>query len=182
MTFGRQLFVVAAAVPLLLVGACSEDPEPKFAPPSATPTPSVTESAEPEPAAWEEKSDAGAVAFAKHWIATFNVAQESGRTTELTQLSHDGCQTCRGFVGHLNDIYTGNGRLESDGWIVRQAVSEKDDVDVRSVVTLRIKQTPQRVIHADGRVEKFAGGMATFSAHLSWTDGAWAMSELDLLT
>ena len=74
MTFGRRLLAAAACVPLLAaLGACSEDePEPKFAP-SESPAP--TETITPEPAAWEEKSEDGAVAFAEHWVDVFN---ESG--------------------------------------------------------------------------------------------------------
>ena len=68
--------VLAAVVPLFLVAGCGGDePKPKMAATtSAAPTPTPTPTATPSPAAWEVKTNAGAVAFAKHWIAVFNQA------------------------------------------------------------------------------------------------------------
>ncbi len=73
-TVVRRWVATAVVVPLLAAG-CSDDPEPRFEPsPSPSPTESTSEPAEPE--AWEVKSEAGAVAFAKHWIDVFNEASQ----------------------------------------------------------------------------------------------------------
>ena len=53
MTFGRRLVAAAVCVPLLVVG-CADDPKPKVAPPTETPT-SSSPSATPTPAAVGEE-------------------------------------------------------------------------------------------------------------------------------
>lgn len=173
------MFVVAAAVPLLLVGACSEDPEPKFAPPSATPTPSVTESAEPEPAAWEEKSTEGAVAFARHWVEVFNEAQMTGNTSDLRAASAPSCGTCAGVADQVDELYKGGGRLQSEGWSVRQAVPTPDIPNGQARIAMRVYRAAQVVTFGDKRDDrKFAASQVTLSARLVWRDGAWCMTDL----
>ena len=79
MTVVRRWVATVVVVPLLAAG-CSDDPEPRF---ESSPSPSPTEStsAAAEPKAWEVKSEAGAVAFAKHWIDVFNEAHERRDTS-----------------------------------------------------------------------------------------------------
>ena len=145
MTFGRRLLAAAACVPLLAaLGACSEDePEPKFAP-SESPTP--TETTTPEPAAWEEKSEDGAVAFAEHWVDVFNEAQCFRETAmRLRALSTDACvsraQTSR---IRFDELYAERRLLSrATGWSILHSVPAQRLARTRRLVALRIDQAPQ---------------------------------------
>jgi hypothetical protein len=180
MTFGRRHLAAAACVLLLVaVGGCSDDePEPKFSP-SESPTPS--ESATHEPAAWEVKSEAGAVAFAKHWVDVFNEAQASGDASELRSMSTDACISCDGFAGQLEELYGSGGSLESGGWTVTSSVPTAGVPANQAIIAMRIKRSPQLIHHAGGKDERFAGGKATYSARLVWRSDEWRMNELELL-
>jgi hypothetical protein len=175
-TLVRRWVAVAVVLPVLAAG-CSDDPEPRFEP-SPSPTES-TSSAAAKPKAWEVQSQAGAVAFAKHWIDVFNEAGQSGDTSDLKRLSAPECKACSNFVNMIEDLYATGGRLETRGWAVQAAVpAEGLSVD-RPRVSMRVKQAPQKVHDGEsGSVESFPGGYATFSARLTWMADSWSMSEL----
>jgi Family of unknown function (DUF6318) len=178
--FVRRCVVAAAVVPLLAAG-CSEDPQPKFdQSPSPSPTGSSSDSAAPE--AWEVKSEEGAVAFAKHWIDVFNEAGKSGDTSRLRQLSGRRCNSCSNFADMIEDLYSGGGHLETQGWSVLAAVPVNGLPDNEPRISLRIHQSPQKVYEGEsGSVDSFPGGKATFSARLTWVPSSWSMSELVII-
>jgi hypothetical protein len=163
----------------LMVAGCSDDPEPRFEP-SASPSPSESSSAAAEPKAWEVKSEKGAVAFAKHWIAVFNEATSSGETAQLLSMSAKGCGTCSRFAKGIDDLYGNGGAIDSNGWLVLQAVLTEGTLSAPRMA-LRIEQTPQEITHKNGKVESFPGGRETFSARLVWSDSEWLMSDLVLM-
>jgi hypothetical protein len=175
-------WVATAVVVPLLVAGCSDDPEPKFEP-SPSPSPSESTSEPAEPKAWEVKSEAGAVAFAKHWIEVFNEAKSTGDTAELEEMSAETCTSCTNFVNFLNQLYGHGGRFESTGWHVKEV---SDPVSLRGSkagVSMRIRQSPERVHRANPpEVEHFPGGLVTYSAGLEWRNGNWVMTRLDLMT
>jgi hypothetical protein len=176
----RRWVAVAVVLPVLAAG-CSDDPEPKFEP-SPSPTES-TSSAAPEPKAWEVKSEAGAVAFAKHWIDVFNHAQRTGETDSLQEISAPACGSCNGFVDMLEDLYESGGHLESKGWRVLQSVAAPGMPAKRPEVTMRIFRTPQRIHPGDGsKADSFSGGRATYAARLNWGATGWQMADLVLMT
>jgi hypothetical protein len=174
----RRWVAVAVVLPVLAAG-CSDDPEPRFEP-SPSPTES-TSSAAPEPKAWEVKSEAGAVAFAKHWIDVFNEATRSGDAGEVRAASTETCGTCSRFADGIDDLYQGGGSIESQGWKVVQAVPTSSMVISKPRIALRIRQSPQRVTQKNGEVRSFPGGRETFSARLVWTDSQWLMNDLVLI-
>jgi len=183
MTFGRHWIAAAAVVPLLLLGACSQDdPQPTFSPPSDSPSSTESTPAEPVVRPWEKKTEAGAVAFAKHWIDVFNKAQASGKTGEMRSISAKACGSCDGFASQLEELYGGGGSLVSDGWTVVDASAAKGPPEGRAIVAVRVDRSPQVVRPGGGAPQRYAGGKATYSARLTWASNAWVMDELELLT
>ncbi len=75
----RGIVTASLVVAVMALAGCTDEPKPRFEEPTETPSASEsTSSAAAEPEPWEEKSKAGAVAFAKHWVDTFNDAQAPG--------------------------------------------------------------------------------------------------------
>lgn len=138
----RRWVAAAVVVPLLAAG-CSDDPEPNFGQ-SPSPSPTESTSAAAEPKAWEEKSEAGAVAFAKHWIDVFNEAKSTGETASLANVSGEACGSCSNFVDFLDELYGTGGRFESNGWRVTQ-VSPGTVRGMGAEVSMRIRQSPEQV-------------------------------------
>lgn len=174
----RRILVTAALIAATALAGCSDEPEPRFEEPTESPTPSEsTSSAAAEKEPWEEKSKAGAVAFARHWVDTFNEAQESGDVDELAALSSAGCKTCNGYVNQLRTLYGAGGTLESDGWNVLVVAPPPGQVKGAVEVTVRVNRSAQRVVEPDGTTKRFPGGKATYSAELVWVNG-WRMDRL----
>lgn len=175
-------WVVAAGVALLVTG-CSADPKPRLSEPSETPavtsTPSPTASAEPEP--WEVRSQAGAVAFVKHWFDAFAVAME-GDTSELVMLSSSRCKTCTQFAARLDSIYASGGFYKSRGWRVLQAVPTDGLPPNQAHVVVRVLR-PAEKYRDDARsaVHSNPNSRATYGADLQWADGSWRMARLVLV-
>ncbi len=75
----RGIVTAGVVVAVMALVGCTDEPEPRFEEPTETPSASESSSAAAEPEPWEEKSKAGAVAFAKHWVEMFNDAQRHRR-------------------------------------------------------------------------------------------------------
>ncbi len=72
----RAIVTAGLVAAVMALAGCTDEPEPRFEEPTETPSasdPTSSAAAEPEP--WEEKSKAGAVAFARHWVELFNEAR-----------------------------------------------------------------------------------------------------------
>ena len=175
----RGWVAVAATLPLLVVAGCSEDPEPKFSRPSESP--SASESSEP-PAkeAWEVKSDKGAYAFVRHWVATLNAAGESGDTSELAALSAKDCESCSNIIDYIDGVYRDGGRINSSGWRVRQfgEISDRFPSD-NPIVTSRVRQSAQVVRSAEGTT-RVPPTTETISFGLTWVNG-WQVEKADIV-
>jgi hypothetical protein len=175
----RRWVAVAVVLPVLAAG-CSDDPEPRFEP-SPSPTES-TSSAAPEPKAWEVKSEAGAVAFAKHWIDVFNEAMPTGDTRRLESLSASTCKTCMAFAERLESIYSSGGFYESPGWRILRADASNGMPPGRAVLALHVLQGSERYKDtADSKVVKTRASKASYSASLVWARGTWRVQELELV-
>ncbi len=172
--------IVALLLTAVLVTGCSSEPQPRLQEPtgSASPSADSSSSAPPEREPWQVKSRAGAEAFAEHWIETFNEAQATGDTTMLRASSVGSCKTCNGYAKQIEKLYGAGGRLRSDGWKVLVAAAGPGPVTDKAQVNVRISRSPQEVVAGNGRVRRFPGGRATFSAELEWRDGRWRMARL----
>ena len=180
MTFARRVLAAAVCVPLLLAG-CSDDPEPQVAPPSETPA-SASPSAPPAPEPWQKKTNAGAVAFAKHWIDVFSDAMRSGRTDQLAALNGPDCDTCTNVVDRIASVYEAGGEYRTDGWKVLQADAVSDESGNASVA-MNVRRSAE-VFRESSRAEPQSNPVsrASYSAQLGWKDGGWQMLRLDLAT
>lgn len=174
---------VAALVTSLVVGlgaGCS-DPEPNIGPASESPAPSVSETASPEAAPWEEKSRKGAVAFAEHWIQTLSVAMSDPSTDAIRELSDPACELCMDFADRLDRIRDGGGFYRSAGWRVLQAVPRKGLPSNRASVALRIRAASEIFREGgDSSVTRNPGFTATWTSEMKWLDDGWLLTKLEL--
>ena len=183
MAFGRRLVARAVCVPLLLVGGCADDPEPKLAPPDDTPTTaSSSPSASPTREPWEKKTNAGAVAFIHEWVKTLNKAGSNGETERLRSLSETSCASCSNLIQYIGEVYGGGGRIVSRGWAVLSVgefTGERSPSE-RSL-PVQISQAPQRVHRPGEDVARVPARKFTVAFDLQWTSGGWRTSKAEVL-
>lgn len=185
MAFGRRRIAVVAVVPLLVLGACSEDPEPTFAPPSDSATPTEPSPPSPSPSVepWEKQTKAGAVAFAKHWVDVFNESINLGESRGLRAISDPACGTCAAIVERIDAIEAHGGFYRSDGWTVLRALPANGSRDGAAIMSLRIRQAPETFKESStASVEKSPAGKTTFSAEFEWVEKSWVMTDLSVLS
>lgn len=171
--------VRAASCASLLVVAlagCGGDPEPEFSPaPAVSPTASASAEVD-EPKAWEKKSPEGAVAFAKHWTATFSEAFRTGETQDLVSLSGEDCETCETFIDLINEVYGDGGNISGEPWRFTQAGWVRAGEDV--VVTGRMV-IPEQVIERSGKTPAPAEPTADrYIFTVAWTSQGWETARL----
>ena len=169
---------------VVLLGAttvsCAEgEPEPKM-PATPTASQSPTEPASkpsPEPAEpWQEKSFAGAEAFATHWFDVFSEAMPTGDTSEMRAISDPECANCNATIETLEGFYEDGGYYRSKGWKVRQATSLKSSPMSTPTVGLSIYRNPAQVKDSvTAKERRETGGTRAFAAKLRWTPDGWLM-------
>lgn len=186
MSCARRLRTLVLVV---IVGAgsatCSEaEPEPRMptspsTSSSSSSAPATEPTAEPtEP--WQEKSYAGAEAFATHWFDVFSEAMPTGDTTEMRAISDPECANCNATFETLEGFYEDGGYFKSRGWVVKKATSAKSSPLSTPTVGLRIVQHAARFKHSSSEPEE--RGTRTegaYAADLRWAGDGWLMVRFE---
>jgi hypothetical protein len=150
-------FALAIAA-LLLVGSCTDDPQP------IEPKPSSPKATAPSPPSQVEQSTPeGAAAFVSHYIELLNFAARTGNVSPLTALSAPSCDGCQEYVSLYADVYAAGGNFEGGEW------SPSDfELEVRRKTTdifVRVEAEEGRVkpdSSSDARTEKAFNGDVVF--------------------
>lgn len=177
----RACLGAGALALLLATSGCSDDPQPRVEPTVDSPAPSPSETTSAEPAAWEVKSKAGAVAFAKHWVDVLNEAAATGELDALRSISSEKCESCGSFADLIESVYAAGRSFEGGTWQVVASVPTPDLDETVARVAMRIRQEPQRLVRGNSTLRRYPGGMVTYSAHLDWAGSSWEMTDLELV-
>jgi len=123
----RKSFAVMA---LVLLSACSGDPEPREPAPSPSASPTATPPDMPELA--NEESDEGAFGFATHFIESMNYSVNSGVTEPLTALSSKSCESCRSYIETIQSDAQHGTTVRGFRWTIANGSVDNDGaVDLR---------------------------------------------------
>lgn len=176
----RTIGALASSLALAAtLSACGGDPEPRFeAEPSAAPsTASPSASAEPEP--WEERTPEGAVAFAKHWTATFSEAFQTGETTDFERLSDEACETCGDLTALIKDIYGQGGRIDGAPWRLTQpSWSVTDDSNTQITVSGVMQIPEQKFIRPGQEANAAQAATSRFTFVLRYDRNTWIAEKV----
>ncbi|GAB3655754.1 hypothetical protein GCM10027596_09130 [Nocardioides korecus] len=179
----RALATTALTGCLVLSSGCGGNPTPA-PPPKTSPSPTASASSAPTPpalpAAAREKTKAGAVAFAKHYVSQLNYAALTGDVGELRALALGSCAGCQALTSGIAKVYVNGGSIRGGEWTV---VGSKTygftqghfflDLAIRSsrqVVKESKTSTPRTFPGSRGQLRAFV---------LERRAGAWRVSELD---
>ncbi len=188
MSFVRRIVAVTGVATVLLTGlaGCSEDEPIPIMPDPSTSSPTAATSEDPPldytPEAWEEKTDAGAIAFVEHWIDLLNQGRLTGETGPMTEASTRACKTCANFADIIATWYEPGAEHEGGPWRIVQRAEPRTGRNGRSEVVFRVRQ-PKQVVNLSGPGGKstFDGGEQTYIASLRWAGELWMMDELEIL-
>lgn len=161
---------IAAAVAALLLGAlgaCGDDPKPKIAHPSASPTVSAPSSSKPTRAAETPE------AFLHRYIEVAHNAEVTGRFGEYMKLSDPNCVSCNQFIQYLKKIHMRGGVVKFSGedvvWIHRIR---------KNFYKVRTFSPPTRYKESkSGPWKTLKGGNATAQYSIGKRDGHYVVTD-----
>ncbi|WP_066636995.1 DUF6318 family protein [Serinicoccus hydrothermalis] len=182
--------VVAAVAGLVLLAGCDSSTEPSAPPTSqdalTTPTeePSEDTAATSEPAETSEEAtteepdadgapempdeateqtEAGAEAFAEHYISTLNWAYMTGETEAAQELSDPECQSCAGLIAEAEEYQTEGDYVETE-----QTAATLSSDGARVEVTINQLTGP-------------GAGEADIVVRLTPSQDAWIVDEITIV-
>lgn len=179
----RQTLAAVIGVLCFGVAGCGGSAEPQPLPrPTASLSPSPSATPPVMPAAAKEKTDEGAVAFARHFVAAINYVAKSGDGHALLSLSDSACKSCKSIAQRGESTYAKGGHIEGVGWTILKANVAPRQPRSRVFVDLTIRQAPERVFaSASASPQNFKGGDHTFNLVLAGTSDGWQATSLDLV-
>ena len=175
---------------VLLVGVltgCNDDPEPKIADPTDTPSTAVTSPSTsppttapvstgpvlPDEAAQE--TDAGAEAFVRFFVEAFNYAQATGDTSMLAQSSDEECAACQAYVSSIDEVFANGGSVDGGELTIGPLRKLPLDYGAEWAGFAKGQSAPQVIHRGDGTDEEHDGAKVFLYAYLDWGGDGWRM-------
>lgn len=168
------------------LASCSDNPAPEplasdtpsaTATATATPSPTGAPALPPEARGTTRKS---AVAFVRHWVDTLNYSADTLDTKHLRELSAPGCDVCFIFIDRIDQLRADKGRLEGDGWNVRELSLVPGQPAKAPVLRALVDIAPQvAVIRQGGKKHRFDGARAHYTFNLERHAGAWRVAAME---
>lgn len=198
----RLVGAATAAVMLLALSACTDEPSddptaPSFAPAPSTSTPVESDAPSGSPSAATsvppsvdalappalpdvamQESSAGAVAFTEWWFDALNFATITGETAVLRDTFTTNCRTCENFVTQIDGAYGSGGSISGGHIRVRADVPT---VLQEGGVTLAVQVEAEagQVRDSDGEVLEELGAESLASAvAVLWEQERWVMGGI----
>ena len=133
------------------------------------------------PAYITTNDEKGAQSFARYWIETLNEATTSGDTKKLKTLQKKSCETCTDFARQLDEIYAKGGRVETEGFKIKNLVNEANVPAPGAGVSVTLTATPQKVYATkDAAVRELKGGDLRLRLIMVRVKDHWLMDRIDI--
>ena len=155
----------------LLLAGCAED-KPREPKASAAPTVTVPTM----PAAAEKNSEAGAIAFVKHYIDVFNYASNTGDVKELQKLSDPKCEGCTSYIELYAGTYAAGGFYKGGDWNVSNVITESQN-GLLIVFAHVSAQAPQYRLNSDSGVKTGTPEDTDLSFVPKHASNGWSIQE-----
>lgn len=170
----RKSFAVMA---LVLLSACSGDPEPREPAPSPSASPTATPPDMPDLA--NEESDEGAAAFVAHYVDVFNFAATTGDVTRLRELSSSACEGCSAYIDLYRETYEAGGFFRNSDWSIRDIAVEKLDNQYFAYVRVTAPTGDYRTT-SQGEIKRGNSEDTNLVFVASKATGDWQLMQLGL--
>lgn len=189
--------VAAATAAMLTLAGCNggdEDPtatptatssSTSSASPSGSPSPSTSASPSPSasvtlPSAARERSEKGAVEFAKNFVLEMNKADVSSDPSVISALSDPGCAFCADLVEVTNQNRAEGTRLDKLTMTIEDA-SVLDAQGSTFVVGLLVSDAAARRVDREGKViSTIPAAKFNAEADVRWADSGWRIARMEV--
>jgi hypothetical protein len=172
----RSAIVVAAVVLVLPLGACSEDPKPKFAPPESSSPAATSESTSAEP------SPSNPVGTVRAWVEAQNDAMRTGDSSEVRSLSARPCQACDGMIDPIDRVYEAGGYFMTAGWRIHRIKARKV-AEKRATVDSAVVIAGGKTVNAAGaKPVRYGVDRKIMVFKLTKPQGTWLVSFIGFLS
>lgn len=155
---------------LVLVTGCSSS--------DATNASTITGYAGPaEPVAASADTRAGALAYAEHYVATYNYARRTGDLNGLPPLEAAECQTCQALRHGLADVYDNGGSIDGGSWTLTSPTIKA--AEGGWVVTSPVRVSPSTVVTPSAGPEKVGASSSRITLEITQVVGRWKVLVCD---
>ena len=177
-----RLRALVAALLLLSVVACEDEPTPDIpdpTPSSSAASPSETASSPTTSPTAEALTPEETV---RAWVAARNQALQDGDTTAAEALSAPGCESCENSLGPIRDVYAGGGHYETEGWRVASSDVTGETVDSATIATGLVYAAGTTVPAAGAEPVSYEVERHIAEFRLSRLDGQWLVAFIGYLS
>lgn len=159
--------LVLIALALALVGCSGTDP-----------TEASTGYAGPAaPPASDPDTREGALAYAEHFVATYNYARRTGDLNGLLPLEDSECWTCQSLRHDLAGVYDNGGRIEGGEWTL--LAPQGKQTKSGWIVTSPLQVDPTRVLSGTESPDDSPGTTTRITIEITRISGAWKVLACD---
>lgn len=161
------------------VAGCGGSAEPQPLPrPTASTSPSPSATPPVMPAAAKEKSKAGAIAFARHYVDLINFAQSTGHVAELRAVEDAGCKSCQRADAYLEGLYKSGGSIRGGEFKIKSVSSVKNPETRGWLVELGVEFGPQVVDHPEPEKDEHPkGGQLPLNVQVAEHENGWRVLQ-----
>nr|WP_281496938.1 DUF6318 family protein [Ornithinimicrobium sp. F0845] len=126
----------------------------------------------------KEDSEAGAEAFALHYIELINYTSRHPEVGLLEPLATDNCEACENHEASVAYSAEHKETIAQNLFEVSDSVSLHNPTDSVANIRVEVAQVGQDVVDQDGQVvDRLGDHLATMSFSLVW-DGGWKVEDL----
>lgn len=167
-------YVATLAVSMIVFSGCTSEDDAR----GANESTSETNQAGPElpelPAEATERTEAGAEAFARHYIELMNYAQASGEDAVLVDNSSIDCAVCSGYIVATREGYEDGGHIEGGTFTIAELATRPADYGADYGFDAVLNVAEQRQVRGDHVVvaQPFEYRIGLYPA---WIDDEWTM-------
>lgn len=163
---------------LLVLSGCSNGEPPEVSRPTAS---EIAVPVMPDLA--RENSDAGAKAFVKHFIETYNYAGASGDTAPFEALSGPDCEPCFDISSTIEAVLDAGGHYKGGQWRVNAATVET--IDWYKIVRVDSEFDEEEIVGESGATPRIVPAERDeVDFQIYFDDGNWTVlafsSKLDI--
>ncbi|CAN5174399.1 hypothetical protein BH09ACT12_BH09ACT12_28510 [soil metagenome] len=169
---------LGAALLVLALTSCSEDPEPIIDSTPTTPTPTASDPPDsPTPTSSPPAEPESAKAFIRRWQDEAFAMQLSGDTSNYRSMALH-CESCEGLADSVADIYGDGGSIRVRGDHVVSDLKRVGKVKKVLIFEYMLSSPSSQVLAPSGKVDQsFVGGTNRYQVNITRKSEGWRISS-----
>lgn len=132
------------------------------------------------PAGARSHTNAGAIAYARYYIAQINATGRHPKRRVLESLALARCAQCANFAGTTEYLLSQRQHLRGDTFVVERVSVTSSNAD-STALAVAARQPPAQVLDRSGQpVRRFKAAKGTLLLTVVWSRGRWWLASIAL--